>query len=388
MHRLITLFLFFSTNTLLAQVETITFEEDGLVFIDVKVNNHKEFLSFVFDTGASTTVLDSTVAKRLGIASTYSQSTEGANGSKVYDIATGQTVHVGKMKVTNSNLVLVNLEKLSEKSDRSLDGIIGYDLLSNFVTKFDFKKGEMSFYEKAKDIPDLGQYEITPLRFENTPIPLVDLTYTFKDGSKGSGSFLFDSGANLTVIFNAPFAEQNNLKNRIGKTIKIIARGLTTTQSHILGSVEQLELGGYSFEDLPVAISEAKSGVSGSSQYDGILGAEIINRFDMILDYEKKRFYHKPNDKFNESFVFPRSGMSIALVEGKILVNHIIEGGPADREKIQERDELLSINQYSGKELKVWRKYLEQGQKKVRVKIKSKSSGKIREVVFLLERLI
>ncbi|WP_405208173.1 aspartyl protease family protein [Aquimarina sp. LLG6339-5] len=370
-----------------AQVTTIPFEEDGLVFIKVRVNEQEEYLDFVFDTGASIGVLDNTVADRLNIKSNYSQNAQGANGSQTYNIATNQTVKIGTVVFDNSNLVLVDLQKLSQRSGRKIHGIIGYDVLRKYPTRFDFQKKTITLYNEGDLISGLDLYTKIPMKFDGTPIPQIDLTFTLNDGNTFTGNFLFDSGANMSVLFNTPYALKNDLKNRSGKTIKGKARGLNKSTTYTKGTIEKLGFSDFEFTDLPIDISEGHEGVSGSPSYAGILGAQIINRFDMVLDYEKKLFYFKPNEKFNTPFEFPTSGIGIEKVEGKILVSYVVQSSEAYEKGIREGDELLKIDGYGGKELNFWKEHLKHDQKKVEIEVKN-TSGKVHRVVILLKRLI
>jgi len=59
--------LLFTSICISAQEFVIPFQDDGWAFIELKVNNSEETLSFVFDTGASSTVINKTTAERLEI---------------------------------------------------------------------------------------------------------------------------------------------------------------------------------------------------------------------------------------------------------------------------------------------------------------------------------
>ena len=63
-----------------------------------------------------------------------------------------------------------------------------------------------------------------------------------------------------------------------------------------------------------ISISHDKNGVSSYENYLGILGGEVISRFNIILDYSTSTLYLKPNNTFNNSFEFPMSGLELIKV--------------------------------------------------------------------------
>ena len=65
-------------------------EEKGHLFIQVSINDHREKLNFIFDTGATADVLHSITADRLGLVSDYQQDVKGAGATKIYDVVADQ----------------------------------------------------------------------------------------------------------------------------------------------------------------------------------------------------------------------------------------------------------------------------------------------------------
>jgi hypothetical protein len=49
------------------------------------------------------------------------------------------------------------------------------------------------------------------------------------------------------------------------------------------------------FHDLAVELSRDKTGLFASSDFDGILGGEMLRRFKVIFDYSRQRVILEPN---------------------------------------------------------------------------------------------
>ncbi|MEP0265370.1 aspartyl protease family protein [Dokdonia sp.] len=372
-------------TTTTGQIASIPFIEDGLVYIPVTVPGEEETLQFVFDTGASTAVLDKSIATRLGIEADTKQYATGASGSQEYEIAIHRTLEIADIRFDKLNLVLVDLQELSNRSGVRIDGIIGYDVIKEYITQFDFAAQKIHLHKNINDI-NTQDFSLHPIQI-NSAIPLVTIDCTLKNGKTISGEFLFDSGANLTVLFNTPYAKKHQLKDKVDKTVVITARGLTSTSNSTIGTLAGATLLGYNFEELPISISQATHGVSSQKNFAGILGAKIINRFDMILDYKNKNIYLKPNARYKDAFEMPLVGFALRKVDNKIIIADVIKDTEAAQNDITENDEVVSINGISHTTLKKYRDLLKKEGETIRIIVK-KASGEQKEITLTLQRLI
>ncbi|MFT5891572.1 MAG: hypothetical protein ACI9Y7_001677, partial [Dokdonia sp.] len=303
-----------------------------------------------------------------------------------YEIAINRSIDIENIRFNKLNIVLVDLQELSNRSGVQIDGIIGYDVLKRFVTQFDFAEKQIHLYNKTKDIADTSGFITHDMDISGS-IPIVTMDCIFKDGTRLSGEYLFDSGANLTILFNTPFAKKHQLEDRFDKTITITSRGLTTTSSSVKGMLDGVSFLGNDLGELSVSISQAVHGVSSQEGFAGILGADIINRFDMILDYKKGKLYLKPNLYYNDPFDTPLVGFSIKKSEQKIMIGDVIKDTEASQKGITQGDEVLSINGVSHTDLKAYRALLKKEGQTIRLVLR-KSSGEEEEIALTLERLI
>jgi len=371
--------------SLLAQDYQIPFEEDGLVFIEVSVNDHPEAFRFVFDTGASTSVINASVAKKLGMKANFQQQAGGASGVATYDVVTNQTLHVGKLGLTVPNLVMVDLSHLEERSGGAIDGIVGYDLITKFITYLDFDAKVINLYSNTKEVKDLASF--TKISIDKyASIPRVSLQFTLKNGTVLDGEFLFDSGANSNLILNTPFVKKHNLETQIGKTYGRKHAGLTSTGRSSIGYVQDVTFGNTTFEDIPISLSNATAGVLSGERFAGILGAGIINRFHVVLDYKNDFLYLKPNNQIDKPFRHNFSGFSFVKKDGKVLIDDVTPNSQAATLGLEVGDELLALDSYTGKNTKLIREML-QKEGKITLRIK-KESGEVQKHILPLVRLI
>ena len=167
-----------------AQIAEIPFElKNGMILLDVNINDNTEVSTFIFDTGATSDLVDSTIANKLGLKSNYKQPVAGAGGTKFHDIVLSQKLTLqNKIEIDGTHLVLTDLTKLKDRLERNFDGIIGYSLLKKYITKIDYENQKILLYNKIENI-DVKGYKSINFKFENgIPIPQFDISITLRNG--------------------------------------------------------------------------------------------------------------------------------------------------------------------------------------------------------------
>ena len=283
-------------------------------------------------------------------------------------------------------MVFVDLHDLSKRSGRQIDGIIGYDVLKKYTTHINFDTNKLELYKQHDDIKGISEYSKHLISMRNS-IPEVSLTYTLHDGTQLTGNFLFDSGAYLTLLFNTPYAKKHSLTSRIGTTIDITSRGLTAESTTTSGTMTQLNMFGHSFNDIPIGIAQANAGVSAYKDIAGILGARIIHRFNIILDYAKNSIYLKPNGNYKNAFEFPLKGFALENENGKMKVHYVIKDSDAYAKGIREGDQLLTIDGEKFSNLRAYRTALKKEKKTVDLQFIT-AKGVEKNITITLKRMI
>ena len=130
------------------QIARIPFQlvDNSLVFLKIKVNN-SDSLRFYFDTGAATTLIDQSAASKIGLVPDYEQQVQGAGGNKTYKMALNQCIKINnKIIIDSTHFVIDDLSRLKATLGQNFDGIIGYSVLKNYITKVDFDHHMIELY--------------------------------------------------------------------------------------------------------------------------------------------------------------------------------------------------------------------------------------------------
>ncbi|MET1055803.1 MAG: FKBP-type peptidyl-prolyl cis-trans isomerase [Pedobacter sp.] len=132
-------------------------------------------------------------------------------------------------------------------------------------------------------------------------IPRFPISITLDNGESFSGRVMFDTGNAFSLLVSAPFSKFHNFNEKLGLTETTSGRGLHAVTRDRVANIQALSFNGFKFGKMGIRLTvndqaEPKDG------YLGILGIEIIKRFNVILNYAQKRIYLKPNHLYQDSF--------------------------------------------------------------------------------------
>lgn len=373
-----------------AQVAEIPFElgDDGHIFLKVKVNNSNETLNFIFDTGATSDLLDPAIAKQYGLQPDYQQDVQGAGSTTTYDVVLNQRLILSeKVIIDQTHLVLVDLGRLNEVADETFDGIIGYSLLKKYIVQFDYLEQKLLLFERLEDV-SINGYEAISFEFgQGIPIPQFDIEFALNNGDSFRGKVFFDTGAALTLLMNSPFSQRNKIAEKAVKSLISKSDNLNKTSISEEVAIKSIKIGNFLLGPLTAGIAHDEEGVSGYEEYLGILGSRIAKRFHVVLDYQSKTLFLKPNATFQSPFEFPVSGISLKRSGQEIIVASVSKQSPAYKLGIREGDQVLSINGDQSKSLVTYRRYLEEEGKVAHLKLKTPNE-EMRTIKLELKRLL
>ena len=202
----------------------------------------------------------------------------------------------------------------------------------------------MRFHASTRSV-EAGGDEV-PITLDDQ-IPYVDVTVASADGSRAVAKVEFDTGQSGALTITRPFVEARHLVSPSRPSLAIrsgaIIAGGVTAQVTRLASV-QLGTAVVSNPVVNVTPGEKDAGVAAGTV--GILGAEVLRRFHVVVDYSRHRVLLRPNREFGVPMEFDMSGMSLAATPntGSYRVRSIIDGSPASEAGVSVDDIVTHFN--------------------------------------------
>jgi len=150
--------------------------------------------------------------------------------------------------------------------------------------------------------------------------------------------------------------------------------------------VREVKLGPYKFRNVPTYIFNDDYNVTSYPYLGGILGNDLLRRFNVFLNYEKRDFYIIPNSHFNEPFDYSYPGIELYYVDGFIIVGDVAKGSPAEEAGIKEGDIVIGINKTFNQNLQQLKEVLQNtGQ---RVKMVIRRNDELMEFEFKIKSIL
>jgi hypothetical protein len=297
---------------------------NNLIVIPVEVNGKN--LSFILDTGVNKTIIFN-VSKNdsIDLLNTKKILLRGlGDGEPIAAILSKNN----KMRVKgliaydeSIHVIFKNFFDLSSKMGTTIHGIIGYNLLRNFVLKINYQRRKIDFYN-----PDTYTYkkcrkcEVLPIEFYRKK-PFVNVAVQLDTlGTKLIPvKMLVDSGGSDAIwLFENSKPEIKTPKRFFND---LLGEGLSGSIFGKRSRIPKLKIGRFKIKKPTVSFLDSIANLNAQKfkNRNGSLGGNILKRFTVWLDYSKEQIMLKKNGSFKADFNYNMSGLDI-VYSGKELI--------------------------------------------------------------------
>lgn len=312
----------------------------GVMVIRGCLENVKDSLNFILDTGSGGISLDSTTCSDLKIATTKTDTTiSGIGGKRKVHYVFNRTLHLPGVDVKGMNFHVNNYEVLTSVYGEKVDGIIGYSFFNRYIVKINFDSLFIEVFSPGKmQYPTRSGHLLKPA-FTSIPIQYLQI----KDRKKFAHNFYFDTGAGLCFLMSDQYASDSAVLLSKRKPLLTQAEGMVGRLQMRLTVIKELKIGPYRFRNVPTYLYKDDFNVTSYPFAGGLIGNELLRRFNMTINYGQREIFLQPNKHYNDLFDYAYTGLGIYYIEGKIMVEDVIENSPAEKAGFKIGDEVFGI---------------------------------------------
>ncbi len=338
----------------------------GVVILRGTFSSFADSLNFVLDTGSGGISLDSSTAEYFKLVKVPSDKTiRGIAGMRQVSFIYNQQLHLPGLTVDSLNFHINDYEILTNVYGERIDGIIGYSVLNRYIVKLDYDSSIISFYSKGYMRYPKGGYLLRPL-ISTLPVQ----TARVRDDASITSRFLFDMGAGLCLMLTNDFVKDSALMHKKRKYFVKEAEGLGGKVDMLTSVVREFRLGPYRFRNVPVYIFDDTYNVTSYPFLGGILGNDLLRRFNVILNYGRRDIYITPNSHFNDLFDYAYSGIELYSLDGLIVIGDVAKGSPAEKAGLIEGDIVVGINRTFDQNLSHYKSALQVAGERVKIVVR------------------
>lgn len=331
---------------------TIDFKSaSNLIIIPVMIND-SDTLNFILDTGVRFPIItELPFVNKLNLNYMMPVQIKGlGEGTDLTAYRSGNnTMKIKGLTARNQEVQMIIDEnfQISHMLGIPVHGLIGFNLFKDYVVEIDYNNEKLTLYkpeyykyrDRKKDI-------ILPLHFDGNK-PYVRTSIVTDELIEVPVKLLVDTGASDAIWLSEHSDERINLPLNHIETF--LGRGLSGDLFGVKGRIDGIWVGPLILPKPIVAFpnSELIDQLISSNDRNGTIGAEILRRFKVTIDYRNSRLTLRPTSKVNEDFNYNMSGMEVTNPMPGLpifTIANIRENSPAYYAGLKENDQILSIN--------------------------------------------
>ncbi len=335
----------------------------GVMILRATLGQLPDSLNFILDTGSGGISLDSATCAEMNLKPRPSDTTiRGMGSERKVSFLFNQQLNLPGLTIEKLNFHINDYEVLSSVYGEKIDGIIGYSFFSRYIVKINFDSSFIYVYQPGEmEYPRGG----TILRPAFTTLPIQNLK--FKDRKKLDFNFYFDTGAGLCFLLSDQFVKDSSILIPKRKLLYTQAEGMGGKLQMRLTVVKMLQVGNYKFRNVPTYIFEDKYNVTSYPFVGGLLGNDLLRRFNLTINYPKREIHLLPNSHFSDVFDYSYTGLAIYYVDGSIIVDDIIAGSPAEKAGLKPNDIILGVEKDFTNNIMTYKSMLQSAKDKIKI---------------------
>lgn len=308
-----------------AKKQTISFKLiNNLVVIPIEVNGKK--LNFILDSGVGTTILFNIHnSDSLDLKNVKKIKLRGLGSEEPIDaiLSKGNTFRLNNIISSNQNLYVIFDDSfdLSSKLGITVHGIIGYEILKDFIVKIHYGAKKITFYDSDNfQYKNCKKCETFYIEFHRLkPYINVGVKLDAFSNKITPVKLLVDSGGSDAMwLFENSHPDIKTPKKYF---VDFLGEGLSGAIYGKRTIIKGLVLGKFELKSPTVSFPDSLS-IAYALKFkerNGSIGANILKRFIVTFDYRHHKIMLKKGGSFREPFRYNMSGIEL-VYNGKLLV--------------------------------------------------------------------
>ncbi|ABE54969.1 hypothetical protein Sden_1685 [Shewanella denitrificans OS217] len=279
------------------------------ILVPVRVNGGEPMM-FVLDSGAAASVLTqtrATKALKLPLNNPIQISGTGDGPAPTAYIVHDQHITLGSLSVEGLSMVYAPADAMPFQNEEEtyFDGVLGADFFNCCLVEIDHDKQQLHFHRPTGDkkiqYENLNWQRLTMEVENNTPYLRTSID---SQSRKAQVKVMLDTGSTGTLSLKVGINPNIQLPEKTFQSRSIGIKGYAT---QLNGLLDTIRLGDYKITDFNASFKMINDDPEDDS--DGILGNQIMKRFNMVFDFNNETLWLRPSKLYQNPVPKNSSGL-------------------------------------------------------------------------------
>lgn len=303
--------------------------------------------NILLDTGADNLYLDSIFYAKNGLSypKTHFEKITGIGNSyqKILVIDDSVNFTFSNYKFQTSDVVVLMLKPTGGDY---IDGLLGTSFFLQNALKIDYINQYIENLASIDSV-DLSGFASIPMLIDGH-YPMIQADIKINDSLTLNSNFIVDIGSPATTISSsavAAFKLDKNITRKVSYYTKYAGIGGDSGGYDFIS--DTVTVAGFNLKNVTISYSTDTAGILYEEGFGGILGGNILERFDLIFDFKDSLLYFRPNRTFNEPFIYDRMGFTFndrCATLGGWIVASLTHGSEAEKAGLMIDDIIKKVN--------------------------------------------
>jgi len=264
-------------------VDSIPFiMRDNRIYVTGKINESENLL-FQFDLGAGgigMAFINHKSVKRVKLTFDKTTMLGNSDGVNQARLSSGNTLRIGNSEWKDVEIVE------TKNMNRYEDAIFGNGFFLGKYVEINYNRRMLVIHDTMPAIDK--NYKKYAIRFNQSVCPEVEATFEL-EGMNYNGWFIFDTGMTGSGIVNNIFLTKHDIYKKFSKIMVLGKRAIA--------KIPRIHFADHIFSDGLIVLERNSKAFNGSYN-GGVLGNQLLKKFNVILDNQEGFIYLKPNFVF------------------------------------------------------------------------------------------
>lgn len=268
-------------NDIKRSTDTIPFTigDNSKIYLQGSINN-SNLLNFQFDLGCGGAVIKKEAVDKVNMR--FEGTAQLSNSDGINTVRSSSANHLEIAGLKWDSITFLEADNMTKRED----AIIGNLFFRDKVVEINYDNNVMIIHDTLPPVNGYSRHEL----ILDGVVPFIQGSFTI-GSKKRTGWFMFDTGAYTSHIKTDEISAANKFFDELLKLLSIDNR-----ETHL-----RIGLRGYEFNENNYTVHPAPT----NDQDLGILGNDLLKRFNVILDNQNGFIYLKKNTLIDKPFANP-----------------------------------------------------------------------------------